>query len=98
MVIRYDLRPKKIKGILSKTLDGETVILKKENWGCFLLNHTASYMWRLANGKNSIGNLADSLSQRYSIKRALARKDAGKLFSYLKKRGLIDPVKEERQK
>ena len=85
-------RPCKAKGVLSKTLRGETVILKKDSWQCYLLNPAASYTWRLCNGENSVKNLVDSLSGKYGIKKSLARKDIGKLLSCLKKRGLIDRV------
>jgi len=91
--MKYNLWPKRTKGILSKTLDGETVILKKDDWRCFLLNPTASFIWRLSNGKNSIKNLSRALSIEYDIKGSVAQKDISVLLSHLKRQGLIDFVK-----
>lgn len=95
--MRYDLRPKKINGILSRTLDGETVILRKENWKCFLLNSTATYIWPLLNGRNSIKHLVRVLSVKYDLKIPAAQKDIKILLSYLKEQGLINFVKKGAQ-
>lgn len=96
MPTRDKLLTKKINGIFSKDLDGETVILKTEDRSCYLLNRTASYIWRLINGKNSVKDLIDSLSKEYNIKSPLAEKHAKKLLYSLKKNGLIEFPKRER--
>ena len=80
----------KTKNILAKTLDGEIVILKKEDRKCYLLNRTASHLWRLVNGKNSAKTLAKSLSRKYKIKFSSAEKDTKVLLAYLAKHNLLN--------
>jgi hypothetical protein len=53
------------------------------------LNHTASYFWRLADGKNSVKDLIDRFKKKYGIKKSLARKHTQELLSTLGKKGLI---------
>lgn len=96
MLIRDNLQPAKAKGTLSKTLEGETVILEQTSWRCFLLNCSASYVWRLSSGKKSIQDLIASVSKKYGISRAAAAKDVKRLLSYLKRAGLIYFVKKRR--
>jgi len=91
--MRYDLHPKRANGLLSRTLDGETVILRKEDWKCFLLNPTATYIWPLLNGRNSIKDVVGVLSVKYDLKIPAAEKDIKILLSYLKEQGLINFVK-----
>ena len=87
--MKETLRPRKERGILSRTLDGETVIVKKENHSCFFLNKSASFLWNLSNGRRSVKELAGSLSRAYGVRRIAARKDAKALLSHLARHSLV---------
>lgn len=84
------LIPKRDKTVLSRTIGGETVILRKDTLQCYLLNHTGSYIWRITNGKNTVDKMVESLTKRYRIDKTQAFKDLKDMLTYMKKQGLID--------
>jgi len=82
-------KPKKIKELLSKIFDNETVIVRKSDWKCFILNSTGTYIWKLLNKKKSIKDIINLLSIKYKIDKKRAKKDTIAFLNYLKKLGLI---------
>ena len=82
-------KPKKINGLLSETFDNETVIVRKSDLKCFILNSTGSFIWRLLNRRKSIENIVNLLSKKYKINKEQTKRDIINFISYLKKVGLI---------
>jgi hypothetical protein len=91
-------QPLRAKGMLSKTLSGETVILEEESWKCFLLNRTASYIWQLSGQKKSVQAIISFVAKKYGISKACAAKDVKRLLAYLRKAGLIYFVNKKAKK
>ena len=89
MLLADNLFPRQLKNVPAKTLDGETVILKIEDRGCYLLNRNATYLWQLADGKHSVKELIDRFTKKYRIKKSLAQKHTKELLCTLGKKGLI---------
>ena len=85
---------KKSRNILSKTLDGETVLVTKDTWRCYLLNGTGTIIWRMCNGNNSIGYITQTLSRRYDLKTPLSLMGVKRFLLSLRKKKLVEFIEQ----
>lgn len=76
--------------VLFKTLDGETALVTKDDWKCFLLNSTGAYIWRLCSGKNSLDDIVKTVSGRYGLKGSSHIKSLKNFILNLRKKGLLE--------
>jgi hypothetical protein len=81
--------PHKNPNVLTKTIDGETVLVKTADRGSYLLNCTATDIWRLVNGKTPLSRIIAILSKRYGQKKASVKHDVIQLIAALRKKTLI---------
>ena len=66
---------KKSKDIEWKEVDGETIIVNHKKNKFFLLNGTASFIWKKISKKNTEKQIAESLAKKYKINQKTALKD-----------------------
>ena len=72
-----------------KIIDDETIILEPESSNFFRLNDTGTEVWKLADGKMSIGEIARKITEMFEISKEEALKDVVSIVKELEKNKLI---------
>ncbi len=75
--------------VLSQEVNSETVLLDLEGECYFGLNEVGTRIWQLLQGKISIGETLDTLSDEYDVSREQLECDVGALLNKLTKAGLV---------
>lgn len=82
--------PQKKPDIISREVEGETVLLNEENEEIHQLNHTASFIWKCCNGENTVDDIVKLLHDEFHTESIDIRNDVINIISSLKKLNLID--------
>ena len=77
--------PKRRSDLNYRTIDGETVILNREEGQLHQLNPTASFIWDCCDGNSNIAEIVDRLAGAYEVDPSTARKDVEEVLSKLRK-------------
>lgn len=80
----------KANKVPAKELEGEMVLLNLDNGDYVALNDAGMEIWKLLEGKRSVGELAQDLEEAYSIPAATALKDTLAFLSNLQSKGFIE--------
>lgn len=73
--------PKRRSDLNWRTIDGETLILNREEGRLHQLNPTASFIWDCCDGHSNIAEIVERLAGVYEVDASTARKDVeGVLF------------------
>ena len=75
--------------VLSQEVNGETVLLDLEGECYFGLNEVGTRIWQLLQGKISLGEALDTLSDEYDVSREQLECDVGALLDKLAEAGLV---------
>lgn len=86
--------PKKNSELAWRIIDNETVIIPlDEQTADFekieLLNRTATRIWELIDGKNTVEKIIDKICEEYEIEREEAQKEVISFINKLEKRNLV---------
>lgn len=71
-----------------------TAILEPDSNSYFLLNHSGSVIWSELADKKTIGELAESLAERFEVSVEDCRSDVESILSTLRSKGLLDTFDE----
>ncbi len=82
--------PKRRSDLNYKTIDGETLILNREEGRLHQLNPTASFIWDCCDGNSDIAEIIDRLAATYEVDYSTARKDVEEVLSNLRNSKLLD--------
>jgi O-phosphoseryl-tRNA(Cys) synthetase len=82
-----EVRPR--GGLSSRLVDGEMVILDRENDRIHQLNATASLVWLRLGGKIDSSEIASELADRYDVAKEVALADVERILMELKDLDLI---------
>jgi predicted transcriptional regulator len=72
-----------------REIDGEAVIISPEDSHVHELNETASLIWKRADGKHNVDEIAAAVSEEYEVPVVVAATDVRELVSTLEKKGLL---------
>jgi len=72
-----------------REIDGEAVIISPEDSHVHELNETASLIWKRADGKHDVNEIAAAVSEEYDVPVAVAETDVRDLISTLEQKGLL---------
>ena len=86
-----ETRPRRRTDIISRNIEGETVILHREAGVLHKLNPTAGYIWTYCDGTQSIDEIVDRLVAEYDIDSATCRKDVSDVVSQFRRLDLLVP-------
>jgi hypothetical protein len=78
-----------------REIDGEAVIISPEDSHVHELNETASVIWKNADGKHSVDEIAAAVAADYEVPVLVARRDVQELISALSEKGLLMVPKRE---
>ena len=82
--------PKRRSDLNYRTIDGETLILNREEGRLHQLNPTASFIWDCCDGNSDIAEIIDRLAAAYEVDSSTARKDVEEILSNLRSSKLLE--------
>jgi len=88
-----DARVARRPGVLSRELDGETILLDPDRGTYYALNEVGSRVWDLVAERPSVREILRHLEGEYAIDRASLARDVDRLLVRLADEGLIEITK-----
>jgi hypothetical protein len=90
--------PKRRSDLNYKTIDGETLILNREEGRLYQLNPTASFIWDCCDGNSNIADITDRLAGAYEVDSSTARNDVEEVLSNLRSSNLLEGLERSKDK
>jgi hypothetical protein len=90
--------PKRRSDLNFKTIDGETLILNREEGRLYQLNPTASFIWDCCDGNSNIADITDRLAGAYEVDSSTARNDVEEVLSNLRSSNLLEGLERSKDK
>ncbi len=79
-----------------REIDGEAVIISPADSHVHELNETASLIWKNADGKHTVEEIAAAVAADYDVSVAVARRDVQDMIIALSEKGLLAaPTRQE---
>jgi hypothetical protein len=79
----------KAKDVEAKVIDDETLILEPKTGSFFRLNNTGTEVWKNANGKVKLKDIAKKIAAKYDVSEKKALSDVIALVEQMKKKKLV---------
>jgi len=83
-------RPKRRGDLNYRSIDGETLILNRQDERLHQLNPTASFIWDCCDGNSNLADIVDRLAGAYDVDPSTARKDVEEVLSSLRSSNLLE--------
>ena len=83
-------RPKRRGDLNYRSIDGETLILNRQDGRLHQLNATASFIWDCCDGNSNLADIVDRLAGAYEVDPNTARKDVEEILSNLRNSSLLE--------
>jgi len=77
--------------VISRTLEGETVLLLPEQGKVRVINEVGAAIWELLDGQRSIRQVAAAISEHFDVDLHTAEADTLNFIAELAERGLVQP-------
>jgi len=89
----------KSKDIVTREIEGEVILVPvvseaPEMDSIYVLNETSAFIWNLLDGKNSLDNILDRMTNTYEVTRERARKDIEDFINTLLSFGALEEVRD----
>jgi len=81
--------PAKGREVVYKEIESKSVLLNLENGSYYTLNKTGTFIWSLLDGKTTVNQLIEPLTQSFDVTKDEASKDIFSLIADLENEGLI---------
>ena len=75
--------------VVSRTIDGEAVLVHAGQRRVRVLNSVGARLWELADGKHTAGEAAEIIAAEYGVDPARANSDVLAFFADLAERGVL---------
>lgn len=85
-----DLYPKRRASLSWRTIDGETLILNREEGRLHQLNSTASFIWDCCDGNSNVAEITERLVGVYDVDARTAHKDVEEVLLSLRNSKLLE--------
>jgi Coenzyme PQQ synthesis protein D (PqqD) len=82
--------PKRRPDVLSRLIDGETVVLDRQAGLVHQLNRTASYIWERFDGQSALTDIAHRLAQVFDVELSVATRDVTAIIRQLEELHLLE--------
>ena len=82
--------PKRRPDVLSRLIDGETVVLDRQAGLVHQLNQTASYVWERCDGQSTMTDIAHGLAQTFDVDLSVATRDVTAMIRQLQALHLLE--------
>ena len=90
----------KSNDIVWRMYDGEAVLMSEDGSQIHMLNKVASFIWELADGKTTVGDIVTRICDRFDVEKDVAQADAVEFIQQLAEKnllGLISRTSDSRQ-
>ena len=84
--------PKPISGVTGQVVDGEAVLVLPDKGEVKVLNEVGARIWELSDGKITIAEIAEQLTQDFEVDIQKAQDDALMFLQELEMKGVIQLV------
>lgn len=84
--------PKPTPGVVSETVEGQTIILNTTSGAYFSLNPTGTFLWERLDGRSTLGDIASALAIACEIDVSITEPDVIELATDLWREHLIVPT------
>ncbi len=85
-----DSRPRHARGVASRVIEGEAVLIVPARREAHVLNESGSAAWAMMDGSRTSDELASELARRYSLDPARAGRDVDSFLDNLRERGAVE--------
>jgi Coenzyme PQQ synthesis protein D (PqqD) len=82
--------PKRRPDVLSRLIDGETVVLDRQAGWVHQLNQTASYVWERCDGQSTVTDIVHRLAHAFDVDLSVATRDVRALIRQLQELHLLE--------
>src|SRR5262245_45024287 len=83
-------RPKRRGNLNYRSIDGETLILNRQDERLHQLNPTASFIWDCCDCTSNLADIGQRLAGTYDVDLRTARKDVEEVLSSLRSSNLLE--------
>jgi methyltransferase-like protein len=85
--------PYRVKsGLIAQSVDGELLLLNREQEKIHQLNPVASFIWNKLDGQNTLEQLVTAITEKYDVEQNAAKRDLERLLNELSDLNLIEVV------
>jgi hypothetical protein len=81
--------PRRLASVTSRELDGEAILVHREQKKVAVLNGVGARIWELTDGQRSIADIAQVIAGEFEVSLVKAESDALAFFRDLAGRGLL---------
>ena len=81
--------PKPISGVTGQVVDGEAVLVLPDKGEVKVLNEVGARIWELSDGKITIAEIAEQITQDFEVDIKKAQEDALMFLQELERKGVI---------
>jgi hypothetical protein len=82
--------PTRRSGVRARAVDGEMLLLDRQQQLVHQLNSTASYIWERCDGGHTLMTIADELGQVFDVDSETVTRDVAAAVRQLETAGLVD--------
>ena len=82
--------PKRRSHLRVRVVEGETLVLDRQESQIHQLNQTASYIWDRCDGKSTVAEIAKQLAEVFDIDSMTAPKDVATIIRQLQRLNLLE--------
>lgn len=82
--------PKKCSGIISRVIEGETIVLNQRLGQVHQLNATATYVWQLCDGHTTIEQIVELVSREYGVPAGEIGEDVANIIAEFAVKELVE--------
>ena len=89
MLITLDMIPLQEQDVVSRTIDGEAVLVTPAQGEVKVINEVGARIWEVCDGQISASQIVELICNEYQVERDQAEKDVLEFLEALYTRGLI---------
>ncbi|SRR5712692_3270730 len=87
--------PRRRSDVNSRVVDGETVVLDRQNGLIHQLNHTATYIWERCDGRATVGEIAAQLAETFAVASEIAINDVVRVTRHFQDLQLLEALPDQ---
>ncbi len=83
-------QPKRRSDVRVRIVEGETVLLDRQEGFIHQLNRTASYIWEKCDGQSTLADIENQMAEAFDVDRKTAAKDLAAILWQLRQLNLLE--------
>jgi hypothetical protein len=87
--MEFNAIPRMVEGAIFRTLDQEAVVLNVDSGAYYVLNETATMIWNLIDGKQTLHDIVEKLCTDYQVSCEKAEQSLQRLMKDLSEAHLV---------